>query len=364
MTTATEMNARAPKIPAGIYPDPPITTYEGWRAFVNKEQPKRPVVPTPAQWESLPGSDKAASKRERAIWHAEMPPLETSAVTKINQIVTRLATLNYRAAPGARPGVAVDGLGAVGKSTILMEIGRGYERSVRKRFHLGPNDDLGLNEFIPVVYVTLPGTEAVKQFDWELVHYYGLPMAKSSTQERLDKAIEKAAIGCGTTLFLIDDIHFLKLSNRSAQVVNNHIKSLASRIPATFVYAGIDLDRSGLLAEGRSDTNRELSQTDHRFTRCEVRSFDCDSKEFDLLLSAFEAALCLVKTVKGDLVRMKVYVHQRTNGFIGAIAHLLKEGANLAIRNGEERITQSLLDKITISRAAELHSIALSGRRS
>lgn len=43
----------------------------------------------------------------------------------------------------------------------------------------------------------------------------------------------------------MDEIHNLKLSTRNGADVSDMLKYFSERIPATFAYAGIDLEREG-----------------------------------------------------------------------------------------------------------------------
>lgn len=344
-------------------PAPAITTFEGWHTYVSQPELKKPDVPTPAEWAAMSAAAQRKSKKERQIWHSGFPPVKIAAQERIIRSATRLAILNYRAPPGARLGVAIDGLGTLGKSTTMMVLGRRYELAVRKSLGLGLSDNLTENIFIPVVYITVTSGTTIKGFDELLVDYYGIPGANKTTG-RMTATIARVAQECGTTLILIDDIHFLKMKNRAAQEVNDHIKALASRISATFVFAGIDLEGSGFFAEGVSEGKREISQTDHRLVRHPLDSSKKTTENLRNMLREFENSLCLINHHEGDLVALEDYIHDRTDGFTGAIAHLIRQGANLAISTRVERLSQQLLNKIKLDRASERHWSAVRGQGS
>jgi len=301
--------------------------------------------------------EKNLSRRERMIWISELEPIVNGQMLEIVDAAIELASNNYRAIPGVRPGLVVEGLGTMGKTTTLQEIGKRYELQVRRQFGLELKDEAGLNMFLPVGYISLPGTVTNKSFDLECIKFFGVPVAKHATEPELTAAVERAANGCGMTLVLIDDIHFLKMKNRPSQDVNNHIKSLASGIPATFIYAGVDLDESGLFLEGRSIDRGAASQTTHRFSRHVLSPFELGSEEHREFLTKFEENLCLVNQVRGSILRHEKYIHGRTKGFKGATAQLMKLGARRAIRNGAECLSVSILEEIQLDDAAE------SGRR-
>jgi AAA domain len=337
----------------GFLPPAPLTTYEGWREFVGKESAVRPEVPTPGTWKLMTNAEKRKSASERRSYHNQMPIFETSVLKTTVDKAILIATGNYQSPAGVRPGFVLDGLGTVGKSSIFVHLGRKYERQIRKKWNLSLNDNNGLVAFIPVAYVTLPGSVTIRAFNHLFLRFYGIVLPKGSSEGELAARIVDVCQRCNTTLILIDDIHFLEVKNRPGQIVNNHLKYLASQISATFGYAGIDLEHSGILSEGASEATRARSQVDHRFAKFEIKPFEEKDKNFLDLLNAYEKSLCLVNQPEGSLVRNAAYIHKRTSGFNGAISQLLKMAANEAIRSGDERLLVKHMDTVILSNAAE-----------
>jgi hypothetical protein len=145
------------------------------------------------------------------------------------------------------------------------------------------------------------------------------------------------------------------MCNRTAQVINNHLKFLANCISATFIYSGIDVEGSGLMKEGNSTEKAFVSQTQHRFKCYSIAPFSKDSPDLKPLLNSFEASLALQNQLSGTLANISDYIHDRTGGFMGAISNLIREGANLAIDNGSERVNRVVFDKIRLDFASEAH---------
>jgi Bacterial TniB protein len=248
----------------GLLPPPPIVRIEGWQYFVQKPNAIRPAMPTAEAFGAMGGKEKKEFAKLRKKFHSEMPLLETPALSRIHAESIRLAAMNYSAAAGARMGIVLDGLGTVGKSSIAMELGKKYELSWRKNI-LPRIQSAHFSRPIPVVYVTLPGILAINDFNRLITSFMGISVPASATVPWLNDRIIDAMQQCGTSLVIIDDIHFLQMRNRTAQTVNNHLKFLASCVSATFVYAGINVEGSGLLAEGNSKEKAFVSQTQHRF---------------------------------------------------------------------------------------------------
>src|SRR4029077_10896492 len=120
-----------------------------------------------------------------------------------------------------------------------------YEQGIRSRYAspITTNED----EFTPVVYVTLAANTTVKGLNALIANFYALPYNTRDRKVDLTLMLQEVARRCGTTLFLFDDIHYLKLSLQSDREVSDHLKHMASTISATFVLAGIDCEESGFL---------------------------------------------------------------------------------------------------------------------
>jgi len=335
-------------------PPPPLVRFEGWRAYVNAPPVVRPPMPSMVAFKAMRKEEKKKFATDRKRYHSQFGPIVTPMLARIHEEALNLAALNYQAAPGARPGIILDGQGTLGKSTITVGLGKKYEKSLRKKLNRPINGSLG-SEFIPVVYVTLPGELTIRAFNRLIAQFLGIPGAANGDVVWLNERIIETATECGVSLMIVDDIHFLKMKNRTAESINNHFKYLANCISATFVYAGINVEDTGLLSEGSSKDREKFSQTRHRFKRYTIFPFQKGSDDFLKLLLAFENNLLLIFQVEKSILTLAEYIHDRTGGYIGAVSNLLREGANLAIQTGEENLSQKLLDQIRLDHAAEQH---------
>ena len=112
-----------------------------------------------------------------------------------------------------------------------------------------------------------------------------------------------------------------------AQVIHVVDKDLRAqdneRLPATFVYAGIDVEREGLLTGTRGQ------QIAGRFSMVRTGPFP-RGPEWTALIAALETSLRLHHHTPGTLATLDTYLHQRT-----------------------ERITRTCLEQIEIDIAAE-----------
>ena len=120
-------------------------------------------------------------------------------------------------------------------------------------------------------------------------------------------------------------------------VMNGNLRAQDNeRIPATFVYAGIDLERQGLFSGIRG------SQIAGRFTLIPTLPFPL-ADEWRGLVATIEDALRLRCHQAGTLAGLDRYLHQRTGGMIGSLSHLIRGASVEAIQSGSEQITRKLL---------------------
>ena len=144
---------------------------------------------------------------------------------------------------------------------------------------------------------------------------------------------------------LVDELHNLNLATSAGEDMSDHLKYFTEHLPATFVYAGIDVER-------RLFTGVRGKQIAGRCVLINTGPFPCDA-EWKGLVATLESALRLHRHEPGTLTRNARYLHRRTAGMIGSLSHLVRAAAQLAILDGEEAITRKLMDTIPVDHAAE-----------
>jgi hypothetical protein len=117
------------------------------------------------------------------------------------------------------------------------------------------------------------------------------------------------------------------------------------RIPATFIYAGINVERGGLFSGTRGQ------QIAGRFSLITTAFPYLD--EWKGLVGTLEGSLRLRNHRPGTLTALDGYLHQRTGGMIGSLSHLIRGAAIEAILDGTETITKHLLDAVELDHAAQ-----------
>ena len=315
----------------------PTTTLSGWRQFVDAAPATFGLLPDAAR-AGLAAGSRAAYDEERMSYHSELVVVATSTVREVVR-QGRLLTLLNRREISARRGLIVSGLPATGKSTALKQLGRTHELMVRERYP-------GTGR-IPVVYVTTPPKGSPRKLAMEFARFLGLPpVRRGQNTTDIADAVCQVLIDARADLVLVDEIHNLNLATSAGEDMSGHLKYFTEHLPATFVYAGVDVERSGLFTGVRG------KQIAGRCVLISTGPFPCQA-EWAGLLATLDAALRLHRHQPGTLPRLSGYLHQRTGGMIGSLSHLVRAAALTAVMDGTEEITRKLLDGIPVDHAAQ-----------
>jgi hypothetical protein len=202
---------------------------------------------------------------------------------------------------------------------------------------------------IPVVYITAPPAATPKMIAVEFARFLGLPATRRANITDIIEAVCGVCLDARTSLVAVDEIHNLNLATRTGAEVSDTLKYFAERIPATFVYAGIDVERAGLLTGTRGE------QIAGRFGMVRTGPFP-PGEQWSGLVAALEPSLRLHHHINGTLTKLDSYLHQRTTGMIGSLLRLIRSAAIQAVLDGSERITRATLDSIDVDIATEATS--------
>jgi hypothetical protein len=316
----------------------PTTTLEVWRRFVEADPPEFEWLPEP-EWTELDQQSRMRYNEARVAHHSELVVVTTSAIQKITREGQLLTLLNQREI-GARRGLIISGGAATGKTTAVKQLGRFHELRVRTRY--------GDKSRIPVVYVTAPPKGSPRKLAMEFARFLGLPPVRSRMNVTdIADAVCQVLVDARTDIVVVDEIHNLNLDTRAGEELSDHLKYFTEHLPATFVYAGIDVERSGVFTGTRG---RQLAG------RCAVINTGAFpyGQEWKPLVAAMEGTLRLHRHEPGTLVREAKYIHQRTGGMIGSLAHLIRSAAIRAMLDQTEQITRQSMDAVLIDYAAQV----------
>jgi hypothetical protein len=156
------------------------------------------------------------------------------------------------------------------------------------------------------------------------------------------------ACGCGgrCSAICVDEIHNLNIATRTGAEASDTLKYFSERIPATFVLAGINVERAGLLSGPRGE------QIAGRYSMVRTGPFPRDA-QWATLVAAIEGSLRLHRHQPGTLPGLVGYLHQRTSGMIGSLLWLIRSAAIQAVIDGTEKITRKAMDAIPVDIASQ-----------
>jgi hypothetical protein len=329
---------------------------EGWDQFVNTA-PRPPFdLVTRTSRERLSEDERADYDEARMVWNANLPIVRTAQMTRAEMVMDQVMASSRRDGDRLRGTVVIDAAAGLGKTTIATQYARAFHRAQYRRY--GAETEEG-HQFLPVAFVSLSSSITLKGVNQRLLQFYGHPAALRATTDRLGGLLLDCVTACQTRMIIIDDLHFVDFNDRHGAAVSNHLKWLSNEVPATFVYAGVSLERRRFFSEGgQAGDSLVYAQTARRATRCPVEPFsissDAGMADWLRLLRALGKHLILADGDENDLVAHAQELFRRTQGHIASLTNLLDRACWVAIRTGTERITEDVLAQVRIDNAGEI----------
>jgi hypothetical protein len=314
-----------------------LTTLAGWRQFAS-EVPAVPQLLDSKVWQGLEADKRAAYDDDRIAHHSRLLIVQTPAVRDVVTTGRRLAHLN-RSAPYGRSGLIVSGPARTGKTTAITQLGKTIEVFHRRRNPRSGGD-------IPVLYITVPPAATPKMIAAEFARFLGIPVTRRANITDIIEAVCGVCTDTKTSVICVDEIHNLNIATRAGAEASDTLKYFSERIPATFIYAGINVERAGLLSGTRGE------QIAGRFSMIRTGPFSCDA-QWATLIAALDGSLRLHRHRPGSLTDLASYLHRRTGGMIGSLLWLIRSAAIQAVIDGTEQVTRKSMDAIPVDIASQ-----------
>jgi hypothetical protein len=314
-----------------------LTSLPGWRQFAG-EMPAVPELLGNGTWQDLDPGRRAAYDDDRIARHSRLLVIQTPAVRDVVTTGRRLAHMN-RSAHSGRSGLIVSGPARTGKTTAITQLGKTAEVIRRRRYPRSGGD-------IPVVYITVPPAATPRMIAVEFARFPGIPLTQRANITDITEAVCGVCTGTRATAILVDEIHNLNIATRPGAEASGTLKYFSERIPATFVLAGINIERAGLLSGPRGE------QIAGRYSMVRTGPFPRDARRATLIAAA-EGSLRLHRHQPGSLPDLAGYLHQRTGGMIGSLLWLIRSAAIQAVIDGTEQITRTSMDAIPVDIASQ-----------
>lgn len=324
-----------------------ITTKEGWREYVNAVY-DRPAQLSRAELHKMSSSDRWVYNSARDRYAQAGAFVKTPQFRVFQRAARDRVHLNQHRLVG-KLGLLLSGEPGQGKTTTLMQIGREHELRRRATGHPA-------SAGIPVMYAAVPAQCSAKALLLELARFFGLPVGVRVTYAGLLDTVANALRRCSTELILLDDIHHMDLHYRGNIEASDMLKQLSERCGGTFIYAGIDVENTGLLSGSREGQIRKRFEL-HQAVGYEILTKQGQTDWGDLLL-AVEDSLCLLEHPPQSILAAAKALHRLSNGEIGPLKDILQFAALHAIEDGTER-----LDIAAFQRTVEDRQLAAQSSR-
>jgi TniB protein len=316
-----------------------LTTLPGWRQFT-AAVPSVPDLLPGQDWLALEDGKRAAHDEERLEHHSRLVVVQTPVIGRIVTQGGNLIRMN-RLAHYGRSGLMVSGPPRTGKTTAVTQLGKTVEVTHRHR-----NPGPGSRDDIPVIYITVPPAATGKMIAMEIARFLGTPVPRRANITDVIEQVCGICLDTRVNMIIVDELHNLDMTTRAGAEASDTLKYFSERLPSTFVYSGIGLDRGALLAGPRGD------QVAGRFTLIPASAFT-PGREWSSLVAAVEGSLRLYRHQDGALVTLADYLHRRTRGMIGSLLWLLRDASCQAILDGTEKLTRKSLDQVAVDMTAQ-----------
>ncbi|SHN30803.1 ATP-binding protein [Streptomyces yunnanensis] len=329
------------------------TRLPGWLQEVNGPDRIQPKQYTRTQLAALSPRELLVHNDGREVWHANIGPIATPQLMTLHQSLAEIVESNRQDGDKTKPAALVDAYAGLGKSTAVRDYGRAY---YRKQIALRGETTSDGHRRVPVIYIALSGNTRIRGLNAAICRFYGLPT--SGDADTLAERAVDAVLSLKTSVFIIDDVHFLAGSQGNTTQMANQLKFLSNVFPVTLIYVGVGVQQRGILREGLSPREMLLAQFGRRTTPLSLRPFQIEDEtgreEWHTLLKTIERRLVLADKYPGMLADdLSDYLFARSTGHFASLMALINRGCLRAIRSGAERLDAELMDQVRNDAAAE-----------
>lgn len=213
-------------------------------------------------------------------------------------------------------------------------------------------------DWIPQVYITLRAASKIRDVLAALLLTMGYPSEGlvRVTTTRVVYAFKQH----GVRLLLIDDSHFLEVSNKDSRDMLDFLKYLNTELGelgGTMILIGADLHESPIYLDPQINARLE------RFTLSPY-GFDTPGKQREwqrFLRDAEDLLLPYLDSAPEGVFSQALAGHiwRRTQGYVGDTALLLTEALTAAFDDGSNTITTDHLDAVALSARATAREVEL-----
>ncbi len=326
-------------------PPPELSDCEELNRYLTRDT-AAPIIPSLGEMARMPDSVLEALNERRVIWFERDLTFETPVVAELLRKARIALRSNWRK-PVGRKGVIVSGEATTGKTTAdlcLME-------TVHAQFRLDCPDTW--RDATPVAYVTVPPGSTRRALMLRLASFYRIEADKRTNADELWALVRVAMRAHRTVLVVVDELQNLTI-DKDGEISVDTLKDLANSSAATFVYVGMNVSRTKMLA---GDRGRQVAG---RVAGIRVIPYaegtDAGRAAWRELVEGFAKALPLVANDPEKLVAESNWLLATTHGYIGSLAWMLSQAVDdlvAADDPAKETIDRGVLENVVLSEAAQ-----------
>ncbi|GGV01783.1 hypothetical protein GCM10010211_81350 [Streptomyces albospinus] len=313
-------------------------TLTNWRAAVNR------VIDPPELADCAPLDIELAADDPRFLFHGSMRPVRTPAINTALKVVRTQLQANAKRSTG-RIGVIIEGPRNTGKTTLMQYLGRHYEQRMNELYEVDENR-------IPVIALSVPAQGRGGNRNWASAFAYFLGLERDGGSDPT-RSICHVMRHSGTKLVLIDGIERLQPGS-DVQQSFAFLEHISDETGATFVYCG--RGSRSIVDPMTRDRETALERDedpwgDHPVLVTSRLGYDQSGKDrFRRIVNEFDKDLRLFHHKQGDLTKLSPILHVRSKGYLRAVSQLICQAAQQAMLTKQERITEELLETLTVGR--------------
>jgi Bacterial TniB protein len=245
-----------------------------------------------------------------------------------DQIITELSSLLVHPRIHRMPNRLLVGETNNGKTALIHHF---------MAMHPSTNDPSQEAAIFPLVYIQAPPVPEEHRFYAAILDVIGVMHRRSYRTGELFYQVRNLLPKVGLKMLIIDEIHHILAGNtKRHQAFLNTLKYFGNELMVPLVGVGT---RQALYAI-QSD-----SQIENRFPPLEIPRWKC-SNDWRRFLATFERELPLRKPSDLADSLMAQRLHLMSEGTVGELSGLLTRAMAEAIRGGEERICDAVLDRL------------------
>lgn len=204
---------------------------------------------------------------------------------------------------------------------------------------------------VPVLYLSLVSSAGVKEVNGQILGFLGYPTEGTTrmTSARVTTAMRRH----GVRLLIVDDIHMLRLSDRTSRLVLDYLKTLNSELGflhGTMVLVGPDPEASAVFEDPQIRGRLRILSLEPLNVATEQ-----GRRSWQQFLHGCEELLLpyLSKEERGTFSSKHApYIWLRTQGFVGDTGTLLTGAVISCLRRGGRTVTRADLVDIKLSARA------------